>query len=205
MCTKSNYQSHGINIPTVWQVTAPSFQPPAAAWDRVGRQHLHNTGRELPSKYWDIYRGKKKGGVCLCVWWWWWGVHRRAFSSGGQGKSPRRPYQSMVHSSPFCLPVGNTLIADNATLILITEKPFLFCYESVNSARFVSWSMLAARETLELDKLAHIWRTYRMQSFFSNVLHKRLWLIKLTNVQNVLEHTLEMGDRTSQKFDEYRN
>lgn len=28
VCTKSNYQSHGINIPAVWQVTAPSFQPP---------------------------------------------------------------------------------------------------------------------------------------------------------------------------------
>lgn len=31
VCTKSNYQSHGINIPAVWQVTAPSFQPPYTA------------------------------------------------------------------------------------------------------------------------------------------------------------------------------
>lgn len=28
VCTKSNYQSRGINIPAVWQVTAPSFQLP---------------------------------------------------------------------------------------------------------------------------------------------------------------------------------
>lgn len=158
VCTKSNYQSRGINIPAVWQVTAPSFQPPpvpAELHRQHGMEQLNNTTcvfsclphRLFLKEYWDIYGGKtatERGGFGRSV-----GStsHRGLFF----GRSARAAWQAASVNGAFfsCLSAGvNMLIVDKVALIVPPPPPIkkrqwggnAFCLARLppNSGRFVS-------------------------------------------------------------------
>lgn len=127
VCTKSNYQSRGINIPAVWQVTAPSFQPPSRpawttppAWEASPGsstiQLVFSSLHLFLKEYWDIYGGKKaKRGEAL---------GRSVGSTNNRGLFFRRSARAAWRAASvngaffFSLSVGvNMLIADKVALI----------------------------------------------------------------------------------------
>lgn len=117
--TKSNYGSHGINIPAVWQVTAPLFSPQR----RNGTESAPAAPTQYgpgppPTRGIETYAEgvKKAGGV--------WG--------GDQHDWAGRP----TSQCSILLRVGTPRWALTLALIAIMETP-CFCYVSVNTASFV--------------------------------------------------------------------
>lgn len=130
--TKSNYQSHGVNIPTVWQVTDRPFQgpPPTQTGTAAPPQYTHThtqnllSSVDLRSSSIETYRGKKaKRREAVGVW----------GSATATGLFFERSAQSAqqaisVNGAFFSLPLGEKmLIADNTALIAIMGKQLFVC------------------------------------------------------------------------------